>query len=290
MKLDTQCSASSVKFWSLRVKQLEFGSLPKIMGILNVTPDSFSDGGVFFSPQAAIDRALHMEDEGADILDIGGESTRPYAESIDTENELKRVVPVLEALMGRLSIPISIDTSKATVAEAAIDLGAEIINDISGLELDSRMIEVARRSGCGLCAMHMQGTPQTMQDSPRYENVVQEILGYLKKRDDFLTSREIEPSKICLDPGIGFGKTHEHNLELLRSAELFHALQRPILVGHSRKGFIAKVIHNKQADRMPGSIGVSLAMAAKAIQILRIHDVLATRQALLLFEAAGGLL
>jgi len=259
------------------------------MGILNVTPDSFSDGGVFYSTQSAIDRALELEDDGADILDIGGESTRPYAELVAADDELKRIVPVLEGLAGRLSIPISIDTSKANVAEAAIGLGAEIINDISGLELDPRMVAIASRSQVGVCAMHMQGTPQTMQDHPRYENVVQEILDYLAMRDQFLIANKINPSKICLDPGIGFGKTHEHNLELLGSVSNFHALQRPILVGHSRKGFIARVIQDKQADRIPGSIGVSLAMAAKRIQILRIHDVLATRQALLLFEAAGGL-
>jgi len=289
MNQETKQLLPAVKNWSLRTRELEFGSLPKLMGILNVTPDSFSDGGVFYSTQSAIDRALELEDDGADILDIGGESTRPYAELVAADDELKRIVPVLEGLAGRLSIPISIDTSKANVAEAAIGLGAEIINDISGLELDPRMVAIASRSQVGVCAMHMQGTPQTMQDHPRYENVVQEILDYLAMRDQFLIANKINPSKICLDPGIGFGKTHEHNLELLGSVSNFHALQRPILVGHSRKGFIARVIQDKQADRIPGSIGVSLAMAAKRIQILRIHDVLATRQALLLFEAAGGL-
>ncbi len=259
------------------------------MGILNVTPDSFSDGGIFFSVQTAIDQALRLEDQGADIIDIGGESTRPYSEPVSVNDELDRVIPVIEGLMGRLQVPVSIDTTKASVAEAAIENGAEIVNDISGLEFDPRMIEVVRNTGVGVCAMHMRGTPQTMQEDPRYDNVVDDICSYLKQRDDWLVENGIDPAKICLDPGIGFGKTHDHNLELLRSIATFHCLGRPLLVGHSRKGFIAKVIDDRQADRTAGTIGVSLALALHRIQILRIHDVLATRQALLTFQASGGL-
>lgn len=275
--------------WKLRKTKLEFGANPKLMGILNVTPDSFSDGGVFFSTQLAIDRALQMEDDGADILDIGGESTRPFSEPVSLEDEISRVLPVLAGLQGRLGIPISIDTTKSQVAAAAVDLGAEIINDISGLEFDPEMLDVAMRTQVGVCAMHIQGTPKTMQENPHYSDVVEEVRDYLSRRDRSLISSGIDPSRICLDPGIGFGKSHQHNLALLQRIDAFHALERPLLVGHSRKGFIAKIIDDKQADRMPGSIGVSLAMAMKRIQILRIHDVLATKQALLLFQAAGGL-
>ena len=273
----------------MRTKQIEFGALPKLMGILNVTPDSFSDGGHFLSTSAAVDRALQMEDHGADIIDIGGESTRPYSDPVANDDELRRVVPVLEKLIDRVAIPISIDTTKAVVAQAAIDLGAEIINDISGLEFDPDMLAVAIESRAGICAMHISGTPLTMQENPQYDDVVRQIFDYLTMRDRFLISQGIDSNKICLDPGIGFGKTHEHNLALLRNIAEFHKLSRPLLIGHSRKGFIAKLIQDKQADRMPGSVGVSLALAAKQVHILRIHDVLATRQALILFEASGGL-
>ncbi len=274
--------------WQLRTRSLEFGRLPKIMGILNVTPDSFSDGGRFFSTQVAVDQALRMEDDGADIIDIGGESTRPYSEPVDTTTELRRVVPVIEALRSRLQVPLSIDTTKAKVAREAISLGAEIINDISGLESDSEMPNVALETRAGICAMHMQGSPQTMQDNPRYENVVTEIESYLAQRLTQLLAVGIDHNRICLDPGIGFGKTHEHNLALLRSAAVFHRIGCPILVGHSRKGFMAKVLNDKTADRTFATLGVSLALAQRGIQILRVHDVVATRQGLLLFEAAGG--
>jgi len=259
------------------------------MGILNVTPDSFSDGGTFFSAQTAIDQALRLEDEGSDIIDIGGESTRPYSEPVAVDEELRRVIPVIEGLIGRLKIPISIDTTKASVAQAAIELGVEIVNDISGLEADPQMLSVVRQARVGVCAMHMQGNPQTMQENPNYQQVVPEICAYLKQRDGFLVDHGIEPAKICLDPGIGFGKTHAHNWELLRSIGDFHQLGRPLLVGHSRKGFIANAINDRQANRTAGTIGVSLALALQRIQVLRIHDVLATRHALLTFEAAGGL-
>jgi dihydropteroate synthase len=274
--------------WQLRTRSLDFGLIPKIMGILNVTPDSFSDGGRFYSTQIAVDQALRMEDDGADIIDIGGESTRPYSEPVDADTELHRVVPVIEAIQSRIKVPLSIDTTKAAVARAAIALGAEIINDISGLESDPAMTEVAVESRAGICAMHMQGSPQTMQDNPQYENVVTEIESYLALRLTQLLAAGIDRSRICLDPGIGFGKTHEHNLELLRSAAVFHRLGCPILIGHSRKGFMAKVLNDKTADRTFATLGVSLALAQRGIQVLRVHDVVSTRQGLLLFEAAGG--
>lgn len=259
------------------------------MGILNVTPDSFSDGGKHFQAQSAVDAALRMEDDGAGIIDIGGESTRPYSSPVNAEDELRRVAPVLEALSPRLSIPISIDTSKARVAQEAIDRGACIINDVTGLEGDAAMLDVAIGSSAGLCVMHMQGTPQTMQDAPTYENVLEDVADYLQKRLEKLLAAGIERERICLDPGIGFGKTHAHNLQLLQGVSRFFSLGQPLLIGHSRKGFIGKCIGKPEANRMAGSLGVSLAMARAGVQILRVHDVAETVQALQLFEAAGGL-
>ncbi|MCU0709424.1 MAG: dihydropteroate synthase [Pirellula sp.] len=275
----------TIRHWQLRSKRIEFGNVPAIMGILNVTPDSFSDGGRFFSLQSAVDRALAMEDAGAAILDIGGESTRPYSQSVDADEELQRVVPILEKLDRRLEIPISIDTTKGSVARAAIDLGAEIINDVSGLEADPAMVDIAKSSGVGVCAMHRQGTPQTMQDNPTYGNVVEEIFDYLRQRDVFLLDHGIEAERICLDPGIGFGKTHEHNIALVHSARRFQDLGRPILVGHSRKGFIAKVLGNKDIPRDYGTLGVSLWLAEQQVQVLRVHDVEGHVQALKLLSA-----
>lgn len=275
--------------WQLRTRSIAFRRTPLLMGILNVTPDSFWDGGKYFTSDRAVDRALRMEDEGADILDIGGESTRPYSQAVSESDERDRIEAVMQKLSGRVNIPISIDTTKASVAALAIDLGAEIINDVSGLEADPDMISVATKSKAALCAMHMQGTPQTMQDNPTYQDVVVDIYNYLAQRDRWLIEHGIEPEKICLDPGIGFGKTHEHNLELLRKADVFHGLGRPILVGHSQKGFIAKIIGRKDVDRTHGTVGVSLALALRRIQILRIHDVVANKQAIDLFAASGGL-
>lgn len=296
---DSQCRASiasgrvlplsSLTEWQLRTRNISFRKTPLLMGILNVTPDSFWDGGKYFTPDRAVDRALRMEDEGADILDIGGESTRPYSQPVSEFDERARIESVMQKLVGRVSIPISIDTTKASVASVAIDLGAEIINDVSGFEADPDMINVALKSQAGICAMHMQGTPQTMQDNPTYTDVVAEIYEYLAKRDQWLTERGITPERICLDPGIGFGKTHEHNLNLLHRADVFHGLGRPILVGHSQKGFIAKILGNKDIDRTHGTVGVSLSLAIRRIQILRIHDVVANKQALDLFAASGGL-
>ncbi len=250
------------------------------MGILNVTPDSFSDGGQYFDSQCAIDRALRMEDDGADILDIGGESTRPYADPVSIDEELRRVLPVIEVLVDRVSIPLSIDTSKSAVANAAIGLGAEIINDVTGLEGDPAMAEVASCSKAGICAMHMQGSPQMMQDAPHYENVVGEIFSYLQQRDTALQAAGISSDRICLDPGIGFGKTHSHNIELVNAASQFTQLNRPILIGHSRKGFIGKLLGDKEVDRMAGTLAISLILAQQGVHILRVHDVAQTKQAL----------
>ncbi|MFN3193289.1 MAG: dihydropteroate synthase [Aureliella sp.] len=270
----------SANLWRLRTRSLVLGERPLLMGILNVTPDSFSDGGHFFTPQQAAERALVMEDDGADILDIGGESTRPYSEPVSTEEEIRRIEPVLQAIADRVSIPISIDTSKSAVAKAAIALGAEIINDVTGFEGDQEMVSVARDSEAGICAMHMQGTPQTMQDDPQYRDVVQDILNYLVQRKRWLLEAGIEQDRICLDPGIGFGKTHDHNLELLKGCTAFHATDCPILIGHSRKGFIGKLLGDKSLPRTVGSVAVSVFLAQKKMHILRVHDVKETKQAL----------
>lgn len=277
-----------VQVWDLGRRQLALRRRPLVMGILNVTPDSFSDGGRNQDPRVAAEAAVQMQADGADIVDIGGESTRPYSTPVEQNEEIDRVLPVIESLRGLLTIPISIDTGKARVAEAAIEAGAEIINDVTGLQGDPRMPAVARDSGVGVCVMHMQGTPPTMQDDPVYQDVVDEIREHLIVRRQACVALGIEPQRICLDPGIGFGKTHEHNLALLRATSEFVQLGSPILIGHSRKGFIAHVLGDKQADRMAGTLGVSLAVALAGAHVLRVHDVKPTVDALRLFEATGG--
>jgi dihydropteroate synthase len=275
--------------WMLRTQTLDLGPVPRLMGVVNVTPDSFSDGNAFLDAERAIEQALRLADEGADILDIGGESTRPYATPVEQAEERRRIERVVAEVCRRTNVPVSIDTYKAAVARAALDAGAEIVNDVTGLEGDPAMLGVVREHRPGVCVMHMRGTPQTMQDDPRYENVVEEIFGYLQARFDSLVAAGVSAETICLDPGIGFGKTHEHNFELVRSARRFLDLPAPILVGHSRKGFIAKAMGSKERDRTAGTIGASLALAASGIPILRVHDVQATRDALAVFAACGGL-
>ncbi|HJT34723.1 MAG TPA: dihydropteroate synthase [Pirellulales bacterium] len=274
--------------WQLRSRRLELPARPLLMGIINVTPDSFSDAGQFADTKAAIEHGLRLAEQGADLLDIGGESTRPYSHRISADEELRRVMPVIRALSERIETPLSIDTSKAAVAREAVAAGGEIINDVTALAGDPQMISVALETDAAVCAMHMQGTPQTMQDAPTYGDVVAEVLDFLRERRDALIAAGISPERIALDPGIGFGKTHQHNLTLLAHCRRFHELGCPLLVGHSRKGYIGKVIGDKQADRTAGTIGVSLSLAAQGVQVLRVHDVLPVRQALLLYEATGG--
>ena len=291
--------------WRTSRRDLEIGRRPLVMGILNVTPDSFSDGGRFVSPgqqlttsetlDLAVETALKMQADGADLIDIGGESTRPYSDPVDAEVETERVVPAIERLANRLAIPISIDTSKASVANAAIRAGAEIVNDVSGLEGDPEMPAVVVKTRVGVCVMHMKGTPQTMQDDPSYGDVVDEIERYLLARRQACLDQGIEFERICLDPGIGFGKTHDHNLTLLRATNRFASIGSPILIGHSRKGFIRKVLDrnernlNDEYNPMAGTLAVSMAVAAAGAHVVRVHDVAETVQALDLFEASGGL-
>ena len=271
--------------WKLRTRTLSVGQIPLLMGIVNVTPDSFSDGGRFLDPAAAVAHGLQLAGEGADLLDIGGQSTRPGSESVDADEELRRVIPVLDALRTQTRLPISIDTSKAAVAREALDAGAEVINDVTALTDDAEMLPLAASAGCGVCAMHMRGTPRTMQERPAYKDVVAEVTQYLADRRDALTAAGVEQERIALDPGIGFGKTLEHNLALLRHAGSLHMLGCPILIGHSRKRFIAEVLGDAEADRTPGTIGVAMSLAEQGVQVLRVHDVGAVRQALLLYAA-----
>ncbi len=278
-----------VQSWNIGKRELKFRGVPLVMGILNVTPDSFSDGGRHNEVDVAVKTALQMQADGASIIDIGGESTRPYSDPVSANEECDRVAPVIERLKGQLQIPISIDTSKALVAQTAIDLGAEIVNDVTGLDGDPEMPQVVARNNVGVCVMHMQGTPQTMQDSPSYTDIVAEIRDYLRLRRNACLEKGILRERICLDPGIGFGKTHEHNLQLLRSVREFVALDSPILIGHSRKGFIAKILGDKSADRTAATLGVSLAVAAAGVQIVRVHDVKPTVDALRLFQSCGAM-
>jgi dihydropteroate synthase len=262
---------------------------PRIMAILNVTPDSFSDGGRFASVAAAAAQARAMIAAGADIIDIGGESTRPGAETVPEDIEIARSAPVIAAIRAFSAIPISIDTRKAAVAQAALDAGASMVNDVSALTFDSGMASVVARAGVPLCLMHAQGTPQTMQADPHYDDVLLDVYDHLSARIRHAAQAGIPRDRIVIDPGIGFGKTIAHNIQILQGIALFHSLGCPILLGASRKGFIG-VIGNAPdvADRLPGSLAVALHGVRQGVQILRVHDTQATRQAFDLHEAIGG--
>lgn len=271
--------------WTLKTRDLTPTGRPLLMGILNVTPDSFSDGGQFELVENAVARALQMEADGADIIDIGGESTRPGAEPVMLEEELRRTIPVIRELATRVRTPISIDTTKAEVARQALEAGAEIVNDISGLTFDPDMLEVCRLHDAGICLMHIQGTPQTMQQNPTYVDVVQEVIDFLQQQVDRCLMAGILPERMCVDPGIGFGKTAEHNLQLLKSvSRLQRDLQRPVLIGHSRKRFLSKILGRSVDERESGTIGVSIALAEQGVDILRIHDVRSVRDAIVAWD------
>lgn len=267
--------------WTLANRTLTRHELPLLMGILNVTPDSFSDGGQFHTEDAAVRQAEQLEQSGADILDIGGESTRPGAVPVSLEEELRRTIPVIRRLAGSVRIPISIDTTKSEVARQALDAGAEIVNDISGLTFDAEMAEVCRVHDAGICLMHIQGTPQTMQNAPAYHNVVQEVSDFLQTQVDRCLMLGIPAERMCVDPGIGFGKTAEHNLDLMRAvSSLQQQLQRPVLIGHSRKRFLSRILGRDVEERLGGTIGVAVALAEAGVDVLRIHDVQAVRDSL----------
>jgi dihydropteroate synthase len=257
------------------------------MGILNVTPDSFSAGGLFLDPEAALAQGRRMAAEGADLIDIGGESTRPGAGEVAQAEERARTAPVIAALRG-LGLPLSIDTRKAGVAEAAVQAGAAIVNDVAALGFDPALAGVVARAAVPVILMHAQGTPATMQHDPRYDDVLLDVFGFLAARVAVAEAAGVPRDRIVVDPGLGFGKTVAHNLTLLRGLSVFHDLGCAVLLGASRKGFIGKVGGVARAeDRVPGSIAVALAAAAQGVQILRVHDVGETRQALALWRAVA---
>ncbi len=256
-----------------------------VMGVVNVTPDSFSDGGQFLDVDAAVDQALRLESEGAEILDIGGESTRPNAEPVTEAEEIRRVVPVIQRLASRARAAISIDTQKPGVAEAALDAGASIVNDIAANREDDAMWRLVARTDAGYVAMHMQGVPQTMQASPHYEDVLAEVETFFQDRLARLAAAGVSPEQVALDPGIGFGKALEHNLALLGGLFRFTKITRPILIGASRKSFMGKLLEIETGDRLPASLACACRATEAGVQIVRVHDVAATVQAVRMTEA-----
>jgi len=259
---------------------------PSVMGVVNVTPDSFSDPGVDFRAEDAIASARRMVEDGAAIVDVGGESTRPGSEGVPLEEELRRVVPVLEALAG---LPVSIDTAKAEVARRALALGAELVNDVTALRGDPELAGVVADSGAYLCLMHMQGEPRTMQVDPRYDDVAGEVAAFLEERLSFAVQAGIAEERICLDPGIGFGKTVEHNVELVRRLDVLLALGRPVVIGYSRKRSLGRLLGDPEATTgsAAASIGAAVAAYERGATILRVHDVRETVEAL---TVAGAML
>ncbi len=254
---------------------------PRLMGILNVTPDSFSDGGLFADPVQAVDHAMQMISFGADIIDIGGESTRPGASEVDVQDEIARTAPVIAKIRAQSDVPMSIDTRKVPVARAAIDAGATLINDVAAMTFDAEMAQVVAASDLPVCLMHAQGDPATMQEDPRYDDVLLDVYDFLEARLVVAEAAGVRRDRIVIDPGIGFGKTLAHNLTLLRGLSLFHALGCPILLGASRKRFIGTIGGGKDApDRVAGSVAVALHSARQGVQLLRVHDTFETKQAL----------
>ena len=255
-----------------------------VMGIVNVTPDSFSDGGQFFEASRAIEHALELVREGASIVDVGGESTRPGAPIVEEGEELRRVIPVIEGLTGKIQVPISIDTQKPAVARAALKAGAAIINDIAANRADEEMWRIAADTGAGYILMHMQGTPQTMHLAPKYADVVSEVTAFFAERLKAVQSCGVRPEQVLLDPGIGFGKTARNNLELLRGLSHFRVHARPLLLGVSRKSFIGKIVGGEAGERGRGSIACAVWAVLNGVQFFRTHDVAATVQALRMTE------
>jgi len=267
-------------------KTIAFGSRPLVMGILNVTPDSFSDGGRFTQGEAISAQVKAMLASGADLIDVGGESTRPYAEPVSEKEELRRVIPAIACIRElHGSIPVSIDTTKAEVAHQALNAGADIINDISALRFDPAMIRIAVAHEAPVILMHMRKTPKDMQDEPKYDDVIQEIMGFLAERISWATEHGLVRQRIIVDPGLGFGKTVVHNLTILKNLHVFQDLGCPLLVGHSRKAFIGKLLAIETQERDLATAMISSWCAAQGADILRVHDVGKTMQAVRLHEA-----
>jgi dihydropteroate synthase len=270
-------------------RQFEF-AFPRpalVMGVVNVTPDSFSDGGKYLEPEAAVDHALEMAEQGAEILDIGGESTRPGAAPVSEAEELRRVIPVLEKLSGRVRVPVSVDTTKPGVARAALEAGASIINDVgSAVRADFAMWQVVAEHRAGYIVMHAQGPPATMQENPVYRDVVREVSGFFSERLGLLLNEAGVPlEQVVLDPGIGFGKTLEHNLELLAGLRTFVRWRRPLLIGVSRKSFIGQLLGAEISGRLPAALACAALAAGSGANIIRAHDVAETVQAVRMAEA-----
>lgn len=261
---------------------------PRLMGVVNVTPDSFSDGGDFLDPELAIRHGLMMLEQGADILDIGGESTRPGSKPISIDEECARVLPVIEGLAEKGAL-VSVDTRHGEVMRRAIDAGAKIVNDVTALTGDPESVSVCVDAGVDVALMHMQGEPQTMQDNPSYEDAALDILKYMNERLAVLETAGLPKSKICIDPGIGFGKNLEHNLRILSGIDVYHELGVPVLLGVSRKSFISKIDRDVPAkERVAGSIAAAIAGWDRGVQLFRVHDVAETRQALAVWQAIEG--
>jgi len=261
---------------------------PLVMGILNITPDSFSDGGMYLDSNAALKRADKMIEEGVDIIDIGGESTRPGSDPVSTDEELKRIVPIIEAIKKISDIAISIDTYKPEVMKEVIDMDVAMINDIYALQKPNA-IDLIKKSNVGVCLMHMQGTPKTMQLNPTYKNVVSEVRSFLEERANLIANEGIGKTRIILDPGFGFGKTFEHNIDLLKNIESFKSLNLPILVGLSRKSFIRKILNGDHDDHLSGSISAAILSVLKGAKILRVHDVKETQSAFKIIQVAQSM-
>lgn len=258
---------------------------PCIMGVVNVTPDSFSDGGRFLAAEDALNQALALVREGAAIVDIGGESTRPGSEPVPAAEELERVLPVIEALADRVGVPISVDTTKAEVARRALAAGASLINDVSALRSDAGMLEVIAEAGCPVCLMHMKGQPKTMQDEPRYDSVVDEVLRFLEERMAFALANGLREDQIMVDPGIGFGKTVEHNLALLRDLHRFTVLGRPVVLGASRKRFLGAILGAEPGERIIGTVVTTVVGLLAGAHVFRVHDVKPNFEALRVAQA-----
>lgn len=270
--------------WDLSRRSLSLDR-PLVMGILNITPDSFSDGGRFFSLESAVERALEMEREGADIIDIGGESTRPNAPAVGAAEELDRVVPVIEALAGKISLPISIDTYKAEVARAACAAGAEIINDVSGLFWDPGMAAAVAEADAGVVVMHTRGTPDRMQQDTEYRDLLGEVKRYLAESLAKAEAAGVKAERVVVDPGIGFGKSIEGNLELIRRLQEFSSLGRPVLIGSSRKAFIRRIVGESDAAKLFGTAATVAVSVMNGASIVRVHDVAAMRDVAVMARA-----
>ena len=268
-----------------RKRTLILGKRTLLMGVLNVTPDSFSDDGFFFDKEKAIAHGLRMVEEGADIIDIGGESTRPGSKPLELEEELRRVIPVIESLAKEVDVPISIDTYKSTVAQRAIEAGAEIINDISGLHFDPSLAQLAAKEDAPLVLMHIRGTPETMQKDVHYDSLFSEILQYLKDSIQRAESAGLDPRQIIIDPGIGFGKTVEDNLLIIKNLYEFRILGKPILLGTSRKTFIGKILNTEVGDRLEGTLSSIAIGVLNGAHIIRSHDVLQAKKAIAVADA-----